>query len=83
METSNGLHIDPRGTVTAEAEDGGEEREFRWGKIDDPEAGEFQDTLGIEQGEWVENGSDDEGRYFVYEVDGTRYRFYKDDLNQG
>jgi len=82
METADGLNIDPRGEVTAIREEDGEDVTLQWGKIDDPDAGDFQDTLGVEDGEWVENDEDDDGTYFCYRIDGTRYKIYKDQINQ-
>ncbi len=82
METSNGLEIDKRGEVQAERISDGEEVRLAWGKIDDPDAGDYQDTLGVEDGEWVRNDTDEDGTFFVYEVDGEEYKIYKEDLNQ-
>lgn len=82
METANGLTIDRRGTVQAERLSDGEDVSLEWGKIDDPEAGDYQDTMGVKNGEWVRNDSDRDGTFFVYEIDGEEYKIYKEDLNQ-
>jgi hypothetical protein len=82
METANGLNIDPKGKVRAERLSDGEEKTLRWGKIDDPNAGEYQQTLGIEGGSWEENDNDENGRFYIYKVDEEKYRVYQDDLNR-
>jgi hypothetical protein len=83
METANGLSIDEKGTITAVRLSDQEEVSLRWGKVDDPDAGEYQNTLGINNAKWVENDEDDDGTYFIYEKDGERYKMYKSDLNPG
>lgn len=80
MQTANGLTIDERGTVEAERIEDGQTRELRWGKVDDPDADDYQDTLGIEDGEWVRNDEDEGGNYYVYAIDGAEYRVYQADL---
>ncbi len=82
METKNGFQIDEKGVVKAERISDGVERKIRWGKIDDPEADDYQNTLGIEEGTWIENGEDKHGKFFVYEIKGERYKIYQDDLNK-
>lgn len=81
MNTSNDLNIDKKGTVTAERISDGVEVELTWGKIDDPDAEDYQDTLGVEDGTWVENGEDKRGTFFIYDIKGERYKIYQDDLN--
>ena len=81
MDTEKGLSIEKKGTVKAERISDGVERDLSWGKIDDSEAGDYQDTLGIEDGTWIENGEDKDGTFFVYEIRGERYKIYQDDLN--
>lgn len=80
METANGLSIDPRGEVRAVPVEDGDAITVSWGKVDDDDADDYQDTLGIEDGRWVENDEDDKGNYYVYEIDGERYRIYQHDL---
>ena len=81
MDTEKGLNIEKKGTVKAERISDGGERELVWGKIDDSDAGDYQDTLGIKDGTWIENGEDKDGTFFVYEIGGERYKIYQDDLN--
>ncbi|MDY6771591.1 MAG: hypothetical protein SV186_06600 [Candidatus Nanohaloarchaea archaeon] len=81
METADGLNIEEKGTVTATRQSDGEEVELRWGKVDDPEAANYQDSLGIEDASWVENDEDEDGTFFIYEKDDETYKIYQSDLN--
>ena len=81
METERGLSIERKGTVTAERISDGVEVELLWGRIDDEDADDYKDTLGVEDGTWIENGEDKNGTFFVYEIKGERYKIYQDDLN--
>ncbi len=81
METKKGFEIDKKGTVKAERISDGVEVELPWGKIDDPRAEDYQNTLGIENGTWIENGEDKRGTFFIYAIKGERYKIYQDDLN--
>ncbi len=81
METKKGFSIDKKGVVKAERIGDGVEVELTWGKVDDPEAGDYQETLGIEDGSWIENGEDKKGTFFIYEIKGEKYKIYQKDLN--
>lgn len=81
MQTANGFSIDKRGTVTAEIEETNETEDVPWGKIDDPEAGDYQDTLGIEDATWKERRQEDDTIYFVYERGNETLLISKDEIN--
>lgn len=82
METATGLNIDERGTVEATIEERDETETVRWGKIDDPDAGDIQGTLGIEDATWKERREQDGTIFFVYEKDGDTLMISKDEINQ-
>lgn len=81
METANGLTIDKRGTVEATIEDTGETKTVSWGKIDDPDAENYQDTLGIADATWKQRREEDETIYFVYEREDDTLLISKETIN--
>ena len=81
METREGFSIDKKGTVGAERISDGVEVELKWGRIDDNDSEDLKDTLGIENGTWIDNGEDKKGTFFIYDIAGERYKVYQKDLN--
>ncbi|MCJ7450259.1 MAG: hypothetical protein MUP58_00790 [Candidatus Nanohaloarchaeota archaeon QJJ-9] len=81
MKTANNLNIEKKGEVEAEKKGLEETKKLEWGRVDDEEAGSYQNTLGVKDGEYKDRGEDDKGSFFLYEVEGEEYKVYKDDIN--